>query len=67
MDNDGVAFSLAIGIDAAEHDGSLLVSHDAYVPHWSPSTGSAMIHNFADRSKHRSLLIPTPRMDTLSD
>jgi hypothetical protein len=26
-----------------------------------------MIHNFADRSKHRSLLIPTPRMGTLSD
>jgi hypothetical protein len=31
---------------------------------WS---GSAMIHNFADRSRHRSLLVPTPRMDTLED
>jgi hypothetical protein len=29
--------------------------------------GLAMIHNFPDRSKHRSLLIPTPRMGTLSD
>jgi hypothetical protein len=29
----------------------------------APRPGSAMIHNFADRS----LLVPTPRMDTLSD